>query len=172
MPLARLQERVADATGVGLNTVRRIIKEGESKPGSSKFTSPRKTIAKASPKSTFDEFEEEIIRKVVCTFISIHKCRPTIDKILEAVKADGIAFTGKRSTFSNVLRKLGFRWRRTEDNRRLLVEKSEIRAKRVEFLRKLKKYKEEGRNIVYCDETYLTVVILYQNHETMELTLV
>lgn len=167
-------ERVAKATGVGLSTVKRICKEAAGKPeglyftlGTShyicfifcfvdqKFLSPRKTIQKSKPKSCVDGFDEEIIRKIIYTYPSIYKKRPTMAAVFQAVKEDGVNFEGKLSSFRAVVRKMGFRWQKTEDNRKMLIEKTEIRAKRVEFLRKLKQYKDEGRNIVYTDETYL-----------------
>lgn len=42
-----------------------------------------------------------------------------------------------------------------EDNRKMLMEKYNIKAKRSKYLRKLKQYKDEGRTITYCDETYI-----------------
>jgi hypothetical protein len=75
--------------------------------------------------------------------------------VFQAVKEEGIRFTGKVNSFRKLTHKMGFRWKKTQDNRKCLIEKTEIRATRVEFLRKLKRYKEEGRNIVYTDETYL-----------------
>lgn len=50
---------------------------------------------------------------------------------------------------------MGFRWTKTPDKRKVLVETQDIRLKRVKFLRKLAEYRKEGRNIVYTDETYL-----------------
>ncbi|XP_045760911.1 uncharacterized protein LOC123864478 isoform X2 [Maniola jurtina] len=50
---------------------------------------------------------------------------------------------------------MGFRWKRTEDKNRILIEKSNIRLKRIEYLFQLQQYCEQGRNIVYSDELYL-----------------
>ncbi|KAK4885545.1 hypothetical protein RN001_001816 [Aquatica leii] len=68
IPLNSLRERVATATGVGLNTVKRILKEASEKPEHSKFSSPRKTINKESTKSSVDKFEEEIILRIIYTY--------------------------------------------------------------------------------------------------------
>ena len=120
-----------------------------------KFTSPRKTVLKQKPKSTVDEFDEEVIRRIIYTFSNIHHRRPTMAAIFQKVKEDIPAFEGKLSSFRKVVRKLGFQWKKTQDNRKLLMETLEIRSKRVVFLRGLNKYKNEGINIVYTDETYL-----------------
>ena len=47
------------------------------------------------------------------------------------------------------------RWKKTSDNRKLIVERQDIRSLRVKYLRAIKAYREEGRPIVYADETYL-----------------
>lgn len=50
---------------------------------------------------------------------------------------------------------MGFRWRKTEDNRKILVEKHDIRYKRIVYLNKLREYRREGRPIFFADETYI-----------------
>lgn len=47
------------------------------------------------------------------------------------------------------------RWKKTEDNRKVLMETYDIRMKRITFLRKMIAYRTEGRNFVYTDETYI-----------------
>jgi transposase len=105
IPLNRLQERVAEATGVGICTHRRIIK----------FTSPK-------PKQSVDQYEEEIIRNNIYTYADIHKRRPTMKAVFEAVKdEEGVNFTGKIRSFRRLVHKIGFRWKKTQDNRKTLV---------------------------------------------------
>ncbi|PNF26754.1 hypothetical protein B7P43_G18381, partial [Cryptotermes secundus] len=45
--------------------------------------------------------------------------------------------------------------RRPSLNRQILVERYNIRAKRLLYLRQIKEYREEGRPIIYMDETYI-----------------
>ena len=48
------------------------------------------------------------------------------------------------------------RWKKTSDNRKfIIVERQDIRSLRVKYLRAIKTYREEGRLIVYADETYI-----------------
>src|SRR5215475_6428160 len=47
------------------------------------------------------------------------------------------------------------RWKKTSDNRKSIVERHDIRSLRVEYLRAIRAYREEGRPIVYSDETYI-----------------
>lgn len=48
----------------------------------------------------------------------------------------------------------GFRWRRTEDNRKILVEAHDIRILKTKFLLNMQ-YWNEGMPIIYTDERYL-----------------
>jgi len=54
------------------------------------------------------------------------------------------------------------RWKKTSDNRKVdnrkvIVERHDIRSLRVKYLRAIRAYREEGRSIVYADETYIHI---------------
>jgi len=53
------------------------------------------------------------------------------------------------------------RWKKTSDNRKIIVERRDIRSLRVKYLRAITAYREEGRQIVYADETYI-----HSSHKT------
>ena len=59
------------------------------------------------------------------------------------------------STLRKIILALGFRWKKTKNNRRILMEQGNIREKRIAYLRAMKKYREENRPIVFMDETYI-----------------
>lgn len=148
-------ERTAEATGISRTTVKRIVSEARNKPAGSKFVSPGKTIEKSKPKSVLADFDETIIRNIIYNYAAIHKKRPTMQAVLQEAKRDGVEFTGQITTFRAIVRKLGFRWKKTQDNKKLLTEKTEIRTKRIQYLRQVRKYRKEGWNVVYNDETYI-----------------
>lgn len=113
-------------------------------------------MRKPNPKTNLDQFEEEIIRKTIYTFADIYKRLPTIKCVFDKLKrTSGIDFDGKLSLFRRVVCKLRFHWGKTSDNRKTLMKKTDIRMKRVDFLRKMKMYRSEGSNIIYTGETYL-----------------
>ena len=64
-------------------------------------------------------------------------------------------FEGSKTSLWRIVRKLGLRWLKTRDNRRVLTEKSDIRAKKARYLRQISKCREEGRPLIYTDETYI-----------------
>ncbi|CAH2012226.1 unnamed protein product [Acanthoscelides obtectus] len=63
--------------------------------------------------------------------------------------------TGSHETLRKVMRDMGFRWRKTKNNRKILMEKPYIQVLRRSFLRNIKHYREENRPIIYMDETYI-----------------
>ncbi|GBP26283.1 hypothetical protein EVAR_95451_1 [Eumeta japonica] len=79
---------------------------------------------------------------------------PTVEKLREKLKQD-INFTRSEHSLRRVLKQLCYRWNKTENNRKLLIKKTNIRFLRIEFLQKIKKFKEEGRPIIYTDESYV-----------------
>ncbi|VEN58546.1 unnamed protein product [Callosobruchus maculatus] len=92
--------------------------------------------------------------------------------VYQAVINDGVALRGKLTSFKKIVHKLGFRWRKTEDNRKLLIEKTDIRAKRTEYLRKLKSYKEQEEiSYTVTKHTYIAHTP-FRNHGTMGLIIV
>lgn len=66
-----------------------------------------------------------------------------------------INFDGFLETLRRILLDLGYEWKTTEDNRQTLVEKHDVQFLHYKYLKLLKKYREEGRNIVYTDESYI-----------------
>ena len=48
-------------------------------------------------------------------------------------------------------------WKKCQSQRKLLIEKPEIAAWRAKYLRKIRKYRREKRDIVYLDKTYFHV---------------
>lgn len=78
---------------------------------------------------------------------------PTINKLLAKLKQD-VNFQGAKTSLQAIVKNLGFKWRKTETNRKILIEKTDIRLKRILYLKAIKKYRHEGRPIVYTDESY------------------
>ena len=58
-----------------------------------------------------------------------------------------------------MLHTIGYVFRKTEDNRKIVTERPEGLAARARFLRDIKRYRDDGCQIVYLDETWVN-----QNH--------
>ncbi|XP_052095900.1 uncharacterized protein LOC127731076 [Mytilus californianus] len=59
------------------------------------------------------------------------------------------------STVSRTVRLLGFRFYKNASSRRSVSEREDIVLMRMTYLRKIRKFRQQGRHIVYLDETWL-----------------
>lgn len=150
----KLQERVIEATGISKCTLGRILKEADQKPPSMPFETPQRKRPKKDFLLNLDSFDYDVIRRMVYDFHSKFKELPNLKKLrLKLIEA--INFKGSTFTLRKILRKLGFRYCKTKDNRKTLMEKHDVRLKRTKYLDKIKKNRIEGREIVYMDESYI-----------------
>lgn len=158
IPLKKARDRTAAATGVSIRSVSRINRELTSLKVSEdevkSFLTPNKNRKRQNPVTDLDQFDECVVRRLVYDFYITEKRLPTA-KLLQIALKEKIDFTGSVSSVIKILKKLGFKWKRAQNNRRLLIEKSEIREKRISYLQAIKKYRSENRPIVYMDESYV-----------------
>lgn len=154
--LKSVQERVVEATGLSLSSVRRIKNELEDiESGNSvSFSTPHKDRPRKSRKAALDRFNEEVVRRTVNDFYLVEKERPTLKKIHSKLKSS-INFDGSITTLRKILKTLGFKWKKTRNNRQILIEQNKIRAQRIAYLRAIRQYRQENRPIIYMDETYI-----------------
>ncbi|PSN50198.1 hypothetical protein C0J52_23704 [Blattella germanica] len=81
--------------------------------------------------------------------------KPTIS--VSSVIERTAAATGSIWSLREILKKINFTYRKNEQGRKYLMERSDIVSKRFKFLRKMKQLRESGRTIVYLDETWVNV---------------
>ena len=86
------------------------------------------------------------------------KIAPTISKIKKEIE-DTIKIS--KSTLTLTLLDLGYKYKKSGDNRRLLYDQRSVINDRCNYLRKIRKFRENGYEIVYLDETWVN-----QNHAT------
>lgn len=157
IPLANFKERLLAATKIGEYSYRQICKESLLvKSGQRQtFSSPGKKRNVTSPKSELCEGQLETIRGIIHDFPVIEKKFPSLKDIYNKVMASEVGFTGKMATLYTIIKKMGFRWKKTADNRQVLMESFDIRIKRIKYLRQLKQFTDENRNICFTDESYI-----------------
>jgi hypothetical protein len=76
-------------------------------------------------------------------------------KNLQQKIKDDLGIVASETSLRRILKKMGFKWRKTENNRKILIEKMEIRALRIKYLNKIQYFRTQQRPIVFLDETYL-----------------
>lgn len=152
----KVQERVVLATGVSLSSVQKIaremklIEDGEC----ASFVTPNKKIKISAAKTNLDDFDIGRLRRYIKIFYITEKQVPTLRRIHKKFTEE-YNYTGSRESLRKIMKKIGFRWRKTRTNRKLLMEKPEIQHLRLNFLRQMKRYRNENRPIIYTDETYI-----------------
>ena len=109
-----------------------------------------------SDKLEVDDFDRCVIRWTINDMLVSRKVLPTVKTLLRELRyPDSINFKGGRETLRKLLKQMGFTWRKCSSNRKILMKRSDVVAQRINFLRQIKKYRDEGRHIVYTDETYV-----------------
>ncbi|XP_050497226.1 uncharacterized protein LOC126878514 [Diabrotica virgifera virgifera] len=94
-------------------------------------------------------------------FCITQKQVPTVKRIYRTF-AEEYNYSGSIESLRTVIRKMGFRWRKTRNNRKLLMEKPNIQHLRLNFLRSMKRYRNANHPIIYMDETYVHSSHTYQ----------
>ena len=149
-PVRAFSERTAEATLVSTTTIRRIRKEHQEK---GRLFSPERGNPRGAYKP-LDDFDKCAIRQKIHQFYTVRRQLPTIYRLHECVRED-INFPGSKSLLLKIVKELGFKWQRTQTKRKVLIEKHDIVAKRIEYLQKVKDYRERGLPLIYIDESWI-----------------
>jgi transposase len=153
--LNAIQKGVAEATGLSERSVSRIINELDSIGSRTSATSstPHEVRTRKCTKASLDTFNKSVVRRKVNEFHITGRQRPTVKKIHVRLKQT-LNYSGSLWTFRKVLHSLGFKRKKTTNNRRILMEHHNIRAQRISYFRCIRKYRNEGRPIVHTDKTF------------------
>lgn len=102
-----------------------------------------------------DDFDLGVIRRKIHEFYTMRKEIPTIPKLLDVLQED-IDFKGSRETLRKILHKIGFRYKKSKSNRKVLIERNDISAWRANYLQKIKENERgEQKQVIFLDETYI-----------------
>ncbi|XP_063366259.1 uncharacterized protein LOC134654713 [Cydia amplana] len=145
-------EKVSTMTGASIRTLRTIKKEGSINQG--QWNTPGKKRPRPPTVSNLDNFDVSAIRNKINEFYCVKKQVPTL-RALHADLKESIGFLGCCETLRKILHENGFEFKKNKEERSILMEKFEISGWRQRFLRAIHKKREEGKNIVYLDETYV-----------------
>lgn len=80
-----------------------------------------------------DNFDIGILRRKIHEFYACKKEIPTVNKLLHLLKEE-IGFTGSREILRQHIKSIGFRFRKTRNNRKVLMERNDISAWRARYL--------------------------------------
>lgn len=154
---AEVIEKTSKATGVPVNTVKKIKRQA-TESGQDLFSSPVHHGKRLRVRGELDDFDKECIRKEILSFYDRGEL-PTLKTLLEKVKQDPVNFEGGRTTLWKVVKQLGFRYKKVTSGRAILMNREDIVVARNEYLRKIEKNRNcspsKRRPEVYLDETWI-----------------
>lgn len=118
----------AEACRASLRTVQNVSKEYKKNDG--KFMSP---ISSKKPNywRVMDDFDQDVVRRTVFEFYDKGEF-PTAKKVQEKLM-EKINYEGSVRSVRRLFHNLGFRFRKCNDGRTFLMEKSDLVVKRLEF---------------------------------------
>ncbi|XP_064092023.1 uncharacterized protein LOC135205413 [Macrobrachium nipponense] len=144
-------ERVADAMGMTPNAVRVLVSRGKNPhppetPPASSNTSPL----------VFDNFTVGSIRRHVHSMFAAKRFF-TIATLAEELKMlNTIPEETSEKVVWRILHNMGFQYKTSQRKMYLRKETLDVVIRRVDALRSLQQHHDEGREVVYVDETWFT----------------
>ena len=148
-----IREKVAAALKLSLRTVDRV--KARSACSDESDTDQTVVPQKVSEHPVkYDDFTVSVIRRRALRCFR-EKDRLTLPKITDYLNVENEGITFTKSTVWRTLKKLGFTFKKTPDNKKSIFERHDVVAARHNFLRKLKSYRNEGYSVVYVDETWV-----------------
>ena len=136
-------KRTIKAAGISYSSVYRVV-NGKSPPESNR---PKER------KKTRDDFDRCVIKRTVHS-MNNRKIATTVSKIKKEIE-DTIKIS--KSTLTLTLLDLGYKYKKSGDNRRLLYDQRlrSVINDRCNYVRKIRKFREDGYEIVYLDATWV-----------------
>lgn len=114
-----------------------------------------RAVGKRSRLMKYDDFTLSCIRRKFHAFFRRNEI-PTLDKLLRQLNDNAEIFPQNisRTTLYRLLKDMGFSYERRR-RQAALIERSDIILWRRQYLRSIKKHREDKRNIYYLDETWV-----------------
>lgn len=138
-----------------MKTVYNIAKEGKDAASTSKkIVTPGKSRPQ-SRKIDLDDMDLCAIRQKIHFFYVVKKELPTVNKLRLELKRD-MDFQGSNTTLRRILKRIGFRFKRCQSKRKVLIERYDITAWRARYIERMRKNRlVDKRPVVFLDETYI-----------------
>ncbi|VVC39707.1 Winged helix-turn-helix DNA-binding domain [Cinara cedri] len=147
-----LTKTISERTGVGTTSVQRVLSEYHN---TKSIKAPVLKKVRSRLLDEINEIDRNAMRRKVYSFW-LNGEFPMLDKIVSAAVDDENLPTLKRSSMYMLLKELKFVFRRQLRNG-VLTDSDDLIIWRRNYLRDIRKYREEGRTIYYLDETSANV---------------
>lgn len=150
LSVSQVWDRTSKATGLSKATIGRILKE---KRETNKLKSPCKKRPRDCKKTSVDSFDRDAVRRLVLRLYT-EGYIPSLNDIFTSYK-ESIDADVSRWAVWKIIKSIGFQYKKTSTNRSYLLERSDIVARRNQYLYKIKDLRMSGKNIIYLDETWV-----------------
>ncbi|VVC96923.1 unnamed protein product [Leptidea sinapis] len=101
-----------------------------------------------------DDFDRSVIRRIIEEFYLTKKIAPTCIELLATIR-EKIEFPWGMTSLRKLLKEMGYKWLKCHNKRRILVERPAVVYARSIYLRKIRQYRQDDRNIFFLDETWV-----------------
>jgi hypothetical protein len=160
-PVKQVNKRICNYTGVSERSISRIRKESIN-AGDSRLSTPGKHRPRQQSRNVAcDSFDTSVIRNVIYNFYTVEKIYPTCKKLLPAVR-EKINFPWGVRSLNRIIKRMGFRWRKCQNRRKILIERPHIVDWRYSYLRMIRQYRNESRSIIYIDESWVDANLTFR----------
>ncbi|XP_050674221.1 uncharacterized protein LOC126971829 [Leptidea sinapis] len=141
-------DRASRYTGLSKRTLAAI--QNEAKKGPLCTPSKKKRPCNKKNNLNVDDFDRNVIRRIIEEFYLTKKIFPTCIELLAAIR-EKIEFPWRATSLRKLLKEMGYKWHK----RRILVERPAVACARSNYLRKIRQYRQDNRNIFFLDETWI-----------------
>lgn len=147
------------ACNISEKTVNRVCKEANTTvnedPSDKTFSTPGKKRKRKCEMTEMDKFDEDVVRRTIFSYYDKGEF-PTAEKITTDLR-NSLGYKGSVWSTRRLLKKIGFKYRKMKDGRKFLMERSDIVASRLRFLRTMHQLRqsEDKRPVYYLDETWV-----------------
>lgn len=151
-PLSSPTKRAEAYTGTPRRTLQAIHRELQTE-GTVISPSKKRKAPTRIPKEV-DSFDRNIIKSAIEEFYLVKKTIPSVRKLINELKVK-MNFPFERTKLREILKEMGFRWKRAVSKRKILVERHDIIDWRCRYLMRMRRIREDNRNIFFLDESWI-----------------
>ena len=108
---------------------------------------------KEKVKERIDNFDRQTIRLVIHGFYE-ENILPSA-KMIRAKLKEKKNINISRNHLYKILLSIGFKYKSVKENRKVLIERNEVRASRAHYLRIIRDFRRRGYRVIYLDETWV-----------------
>ncbi|XP_052680568.1 uncharacterized protein LOC128161331 isoform X2 [Crassostrea angulata] len=144
-------KRLSIATGISENTLKRKVIQDpvDMVVEDLQVPVPKK---KPGPNRKLDDFDADLVKRTIHD-VHLKGQYVSLRQLSDVLVEKGVRLT--KSSLGRLVKDLGFRFYKAGSNQRYTGDRNDIVSMRHTYPRSIRKFREEGRPIVYLDETWL-----------------